>query len=119
MKTTIDIQDSLLKEARQVASREGTRVRALVGEGLRRILTERTRGGVFRLRKATFNARGLQPQVAGTPWARIRHMAHEGRGACEVMAPEHHAPVLSRLATSGLRRRAPGTGWSHDCLGSS
>jgi hypothetical protein len=63
MKTTVDIQDALLKEARKVGSREGTTMRALVVEGLQPILTERTRGGVVRLRKATFKDRGLQPQV--------------------------------------------------------
>ncbi len=80
MKTTVEIPDSLLEAARKLASREGTTVRALVEEGLRRMVAERKRARVFRLRKATFKGDGLQPHVAGAPWERIRDMAYEGRG---------------------------------------
>jgi CRISPR/Cas system-associated protein Csm6 len=80
MKTTVEIPDSLLEAARKLALREGTTVRALVEEGLRRIVAERKRARVFRLRKATFKGDGLQPHVAGAPWERIRDMAYEGRG---------------------------------------
>ncbi|MBI4638078.1 MAG: type II toxin-antitoxin system VapB family antitoxin [Candidatus Rokubacteria bacterium] len=80
MKTTVEIPDSLLEEARRLASREGTTVRALVVEGLRRIVAERKRGGTFHLRKATFKGSGLQPHVAGASWERIREIAYEGRG---------------------------------------
>ncbi len=81
MKTTVDISDSLLEEARKVASQEGTTVRALVEEGLRRVIAGRKRAGAFRLRKVTFKGDGLQPHVAGAPWERIRDIAYEGRGA--------------------------------------
>ena len=81
MKTTVEIPDSLLDEARRVASREGRTVRALVEEGLRRVLAERKRTRVFRLRKATFKGKGLQPHVAGASWEQIRDTTYEGRGA--------------------------------------
>jgi hypothetical protein len=80
MKTTVEIPDSLLEEVRKLVSREGTTVRALVEEGLRRIIADRKRASVFRLRKATFKGDGLQPHVAGASWERIRDMAYEGRG---------------------------------------
>lgn len=80
MKTTVEIPDSLLEEARKVASREGTTVRALVEEGLRRILGERKRASAFRLRKVTFKGEGLQPNLLGASWERIRDTAYEGRG---------------------------------------
>lgn len=80
MKTTVEIPDSLLEEARKLASREGTTVRALVEEGLRRIIAQRKRVGAFRLRKATFKGEGLQPHVAGASWERVRDIAYEGRG---------------------------------------
>jgi CRISPR/Cas system-associated protein Csm6 len=80
MKTTVDISDQLLDEARRLASRERTTLRALIEEGLRRIVTERKRTGPFRLRKATFKGEGLQPAVAGSSWDRLREMAYEGRG---------------------------------------
>ena len=81
MKTTIEISNSLLEEARRLAAKEGTTVRALVEQGLRRVVTERKRGEKFRFRKATFKGAGLQPGVAGASWDRIREMAYEGRGA--------------------------------------
>lgn len=81
MKTTVEIPNALLEEARKLAAREGTTVRALVEEGLRRIIAERRQASAFRLRKTTFKGAGLQPHVAGAPWERVRDMAYEGRGA--------------------------------------
>jgi Bacterial antitoxin of type II TA system, VapB len=80
MKTTVEIPQTLLDEARKLASHEGTTLRALVEEGLRRIIAERRHAGAFRLRQATFKGTGLQAGVAGVPWERIRDMAYEGRG---------------------------------------
>ena len=80
MKTTVEIPDSLLAAARRVAAREGTTVRALVEEGLRRILALR-KGGAFRLRRATFKGQGLQPGFADASWERIRDAAYDKRGA--------------------------------------
>ncbi|MBI2989430.1 MAG: type II toxin-antitoxin system VapB family antitoxin [Deltaproteobacteria bacterium] len=80
MKTTVDIPDSILEEARKLAARESTTVRALVEQGLRRLISERKRTGAFRLRKATFKGEGLQPGAAGASWERIRDMAYEGHG---------------------------------------
>ena len=80
MKTTVEIPDSLLSEARRVASRDETTVRALIEEGLRRALEERRRSGSFRLRKVTFKGQGLQAHVEGS-WERIRDRSYEGRGA--------------------------------------
>lgn len=80
MKTTFDIADSLLNEARRVASERGTTVRALVEEGLRRVLGERRSAGAFRLRKVTFNGEGLQSDVAGAGWEEIRRRVYESRG---------------------------------------
>lgn len=81
MKTTIEIPDNLLEEARRLAAKEGRPVRALVEEGLRKLLAERRRAGTFRLRKASFKGEGLQPQAAGASWERLRDLAYEGRGA--------------------------------------
>ncbi|HSB72583.1 MAG TPA: type II toxin-antitoxin system VapB family antitoxin [Candidatus Methylomirabilis sp.] len=80
MKTTVEIPDSLLDEARRLAAREGRPVRALIEEGLRKVLAERKRAATFRLRKATFKGQGLQPHLAGATWERIRDTAYEGRG---------------------------------------
>jgi len=80
MKTTVEIPDTLLKEAKKLASTKGTTVRALIEEGLRRVIDERKRAGDFRLRKATFKGKGIQPHLGGSSWERIRDLAYEGRG---------------------------------------
>ena len=81
MKTTIQIPDGLFEEARRVAEREHTTLKALVEQGLRRALADRKRRHDFRLRKVTFKGKGLQPALAGTSWERIREISYEGRGA--------------------------------------
>ena len=80
MKTTFDIADSLLTEARRAARERGVTLRALVEEGLRRVLGERRASVGFRLRKATFAGAGLHDEVAGLGWAEVRRRAYEGRG---------------------------------------
>ena len=79
MKTTLDIADPLLKEARQVAAREGTTLRALVEQGLRRVVAESKQRRTFRLRKASFKGNGLRPEVADAGWDRIRDLSYEDR----------------------------------------
>lgn len=80
MKTTIDIPDTLLEEARKLATTEQTTLKALVSEGLRRILTERQKKQSFQLRRATFRGQGLQPRLSGASWEQIREVAYEGHG---------------------------------------
>jgi len=80
MKTTVEIPDTLLVEAKKVAARQGTTLRVLIVEGLRRSVAERRRAAAFRLRKATFKGAGLQPGLPGADWERIREMAYEGHG---------------------------------------
>ena len=81
MKTTIEISDPLLEAARQVAIQEKTTVRALVEEGLRKVIEARAQGEGFKLRQVTFKGEGLQSQAAGASWERIREMIYEGHGA--------------------------------------
>jgi len=81
MKTTVEISDSLLSDARRVAEREHTTVRALIEEGLRRVTAERKAAKPFKLRKVTFRGKGLQKPMAGASWQQIRDASYEGRGA--------------------------------------
>jgi Arc/MetJ family transcription regulator len=82
MKTTIQIADALLAEARKVAEREGTTLRALVEAGLRETLKSRGQGAApFRLRLVTFAGDGLQPGVVERGWEQVRELVYEGRGA--------------------------------------
>lgn len=80
MKTTIEISDPLLQQARRLAAREGTTLRALVETGLRKVIAEKKHQTSFRLRRASFKGEGLQPAVQGTSWDRIRELAYEGHG---------------------------------------
>lgn len=82
MKTTIDIPEPLLDEARRAAEREGTTLRALVETGLRRVLADRKeKGGGFKLRDASFRGEGLQPGVVDGSWEGLRDAIYDGRGA--------------------------------------
>lgn len=81
MKTTIEIPDRLLGEARAMATHQNTTMKALVEEALRRFIAQNNRTGSFKLRKAGFRGRGLHPEAEDGSWARIRHLIYEGRGA--------------------------------------
>lgn len=80
IKTTIQIPDNLFEEARKLAQRERTTLKALVEQGLRRMIAERKRRNAFRLRKVTFKGQGLQPHLAGASWENLRERSYEGRG---------------------------------------
>lgn len=81
MKTTVEISDSLLEEARKVAARDKTTVRDLIERGLRKILAERKSNRAFRLRDASFKGTGLQPGVVEGDWEHIRDLIYERRGS--------------------------------------
>jgi len=80
MKTTVQIPDSLLAEAQRLARRERTTLKALVQEGLRRVVEEHKHQKRFKLRKASFKGNGLVPAMEHASWERLRDMAYEGRG---------------------------------------
>ena len=79
MKTTVEITDALLEEAKRVASQESSTLRELIEDGLRRSLEDRKRKKSFHLRRASFRGKGLQPGVS-SDWDRLREIAYEGRG---------------------------------------
>ncbi|MBI5076070.1 MAG: type II toxin-antitoxin system VapB family antitoxin [Nitrospirae bacterium] len=81
MKTTIQIPDSLFNEARKLANEEQTTLKALMEEGLRRIISEHRQRGSFKLRSAIFKGNGLQSNMEGANWERIRDISYEGRGS--------------------------------------
>jgi hypothetical protein len=64
MKTTIDIADELLREAKSVAHRKGTTLRALMEAGLRHVLGEFKRPRkASRIKPVTVKGRGLTPEA--------------------------------------------------------
>lgn len=80
MKTTVEISDTLLAEAKKIAAREKTTVRMLIEQGLRHVVSQRKRRGQFRLRKVTFAGTGLSPESRAAGWDKLREIAYEGRG---------------------------------------
>jgi hypothetical protein len=80
MKTTIEISDPLLKQARKVAAREGVTLRTLEERGLSRVVGENKNPVSFRLRRAAFKGKGLQAEFRDAPWETISEAAYEGRG---------------------------------------
>jgi hypothetical protein len=80
MKTTVEISDVLLVEAKKIAAREGTTVRTLIEQGLRHALAGRAKHEHFKLRKASFKGSGLCASARGASWQQLRELAYEGRG---------------------------------------
>ncbi len=80
MKTTVEIPDALLAEAKRVAARQDTTVRALMEQGLRQVVRARKNRTTHRLRQASFRGEGLQPGVQEGVWTQIRELVYEGRG---------------------------------------
>jgi hypothetical protein len=76
----VEISDSLLQEARKLAARNRTTLRALVEQGLRRVLDENKRNAPFKLEHASFQGEGLQPEFANADWDQIRAASYERRG---------------------------------------
>ena len=78
MKTTIEVGDALLAEAKAVAAREETTLRELVEAGLRRVLAERRqRQAPFRLRRVTVKGRGLRPEWRDADWTLLRDAVYD------------------------------------------
>jgi hypothetical protein len=66
MKTTIELPKGLLAEAKALAAREGTTLRALIETGLRHVLKEcKEEKKPFKLRDRSVRGDGLQP---GLEW---------------------------------------------------
>ncbi len=80
-KTTIEINDALLEEAKELARADGTTLRAVVEEALRRELADRPRRARFVLRDASVGGEGMNQEFIDGGWDAIRDAIYEGRGA--------------------------------------
>jgi len=82
MKTTIELPDDLLERSKAVARRENSTLKALIEEGLRLALRERTRPRkrVVPFAVQPFQGDGLSPEFDGAGWERIRDEIYRDRG---------------------------------------
>jgi Arc/MetJ family transcription regulator len=82
MKTTIEINDALLQQAKQVALERKLSLKAVVEAALRQFLDQpqASQQPAFKLRKCTFKGQGLQPGLDWHDWETIRALIYEGRG---------------------------------------
>lgn len=81
MKTTVELPDSLLREAKRVALRDHTTVRVLIERGLRAVLNPRRQAGAFALRQASFRGDGLAAGLSLRDWDAVRDLIYSERGA--------------------------------------
>jgi hypothetical protein len=72
MKTTVDLPDSLLREAQEAARADRTTLKALIEAGLRSVLARRAAASRFVLRDASLDGDGLQPEFRQAGWDQIR-----------------------------------------------
>ena len=81
MKTTLDISDPLLDQARKIAARDGETLRALVEQGLRKVVAERSaRARPFKLRDMSVGTPGVQSAYEMLSSDEKRALMYEGRG---------------------------------------
>jgi hypothetical protein len=77
VKTTVDIADSLLQQAKHLAATRETTLRQLIEEGLRKVI-ETSQERPFLLRDGSFGGQGMLRKMA---WDEIRDEIYKGRGA--------------------------------------
>jgi Bacterial antitoxin of type II TA system, VapB len=82
MKTTLDINDALMAEAKALAASERRTLRDVIEVALRCYLqsarAQPTKA--FRLKPATFRGKGLQPGLQEGDWASVRDRIYGDRG---------------------------------------
>ena len=81
MKTTLEISDSILKQAKKLAREQQVTLRSLTEEGLKKVIEERSARKPQKVKPITFRGKGLSNEFHGASWERIRDAAYEGRGA--------------------------------------
>ncbi len=81
MKTTIDIADPLLRQAKRLAARRNTTLKDLVENALREELSkEPLNASAPAIKTHTFRGQGVQAGLSWDDWSSIRGLSYEGRG---------------------------------------
>lgn len=76
MKTTIDIADALLVEAKRKAKAENRTLRDVVEDGLRRVLADQPAKQPYTWRPHHFKGNGLQPGQRWDDWEQLRDLIY-------------------------------------------
>ena len=72
MKTSLDISDHLFQQIKRQARASNTTVRALVEEGLRRVLEDRQTRPAVKPKLLVFKGDGFTDEFVGGSWDKIR-----------------------------------------------
>ncbi len=81
MKTTVDIADALLRQAKRLAAQQDTTLKELIESALRdKLAQNRKLPSSAPVETHTFAGQGLKPGVSWDDWSTIRGLAYEGRG---------------------------------------
>jgi hypothetical protein len=82
VKTTIEIDDALLKRAKVRAAEEGVTLRAIIERALRQELEQLARAeGDYVLRDASVRGEGIDPAFLPWHWDKVRDLVYGDRGA--------------------------------------
>lgn len=85
MKTTVEINDELLADAKSFAAGQKITLRRVMEDALILLLRQRGKvtNGDIKLRKHPFCGNGLRPEIADKHWREIREMAYAERSGRE------------------------------------
>lgn len=78
MKTTLELPDALLERAKRHARKTGRPLRALIEEGMRRVLDEPARASSYRLPDRSVGERGGHNPLASFSWSELRDQTYGG-----------------------------------------
>jgi hypothetical protein len=81
MKTTIELPDALLEEAKCRARERGVTLKAIIEDALRRELAREEPKARFKLRDASVGGDGMAEEFVKGGWPAIRDEIYRGHGA--------------------------------------
>jgi hypothetical protein len=79
MKTTVEVPDALFQRAKRLAKRMGRPMRALIEEGLRRVLEDEKPAVRYRLPDRSVGEPGAPNPLESMDWATLRSEIYGGR----------------------------------------
>ena len=77
MKTTNDLNDVLLSQAKDLAHRRGCTLRSLLDEGLHAVLKEHSTRGSFNLRDASVSGGWMSDDLGGRTMSELIHATYD------------------------------------------